>query len=544
MKKKYLGIAVLSLLLLVLFLPVFYAVIVYGANLNYNELHKIVTAVGNKRLLFCAVIGACLLGIIYFFARKIPYTKRSATLFVVGTLVFGVAFYLVNIKISKCIAFYGGWDCGMVANSARWIYEGGELGYDDYYNIFSNNIPVTWVLYKLYSLSASMKDYPYNPEFIWIQYQCVLLAIAVVCTAFSALLISRNIGISTITLGLVSLLFGLSPWKTIPYTDGCSIVFPPLVLFLYCLFRRSKSRCAYLLWFLLALAGCLGGIMKATCYVTLIAVVLVDLYWTITDDEALLVKLKKTGCKLLLLAAAFFLASLGKQEMYRELDYHYDASMESGWSNFMYDGLNEETTGACSDGGMELVRAYAGQPKEIRVQKEMEGIKQRIWERGFGGMLFFWLRKQVMSFNDGTFSWHQEGFFHAWDYPELTDSSWTEPLRSFYWLEGDNYICFTTVSQGLWFFVLVGIILEALFLADMGMTARKKQETAEPADPDALCLSTVMIVIFIGMFLFIMLFEGRSRYLYNTVPVFCVMAVSGYCKLYEKFCLLLDSKHR
>ena len=94
----------------------------------------------------------------------------------------------------------------------------------------------------------------------------------------------------------------------------------------------------------------------------------------------------------------------------------------------------------------------------------------------------------------------------------------------------------------MWFFVLVGIILEALFLADMGMTARKKQETAEPADPDALCLSTVMIVIFIGMFLFIMLFEGRSRYLYNTVPVFCVMAVLGYCKLYQKFCVFFDKK--
>ncbi len=531
-------------MLLVLFLPVFYAVIVYGANLNYNELHKIITAVGNRRLLFCAVIGACLLGMVYFFARKIPYTKRSATIFVVGTLVFGVAFYLINIKISKCIAFYGGWDCGMVANSARWIYEGGELGYDDYYNIFSNNIPVTWVLYKLYSLSASMTNYPYNPEFIWIQYQCILLTLAVVCTAFSALLISRNIGISSITLGLVSLLFGLSPWKMVPYTDGCSIVFPALVLFLYCLFRRSRSRCAYLLWFLLALAGCLGGIMKATCYVTLIAVGLVDFYWTITDDTALLIKLKKTGCKLLLLVFAFFLASLGKQEMYRELDYHFNASMESGWSNFMYDGLNEETTGACSDGGMELVRAYAGQPKEVRVQKEMEGIRQRIQERGFGGMLFFWLRKQVMSFNDGTFSWHQEGFFHAWDYPELTDSSWKEPLRSFYWLEGDNYIRFTTVSQGLWFFVLVGIILEALFLADTGITARKKQETGDLTDSDTLCLSTVMIVIFIGMFLFIMLFEGRSRYLYNTVPVFCVMAVSGYCKLYDKFFQFLDSKRR
>lgn len=544
MKKKYLGIAGLSLLLLVLFLPVFYAVIVYGANLNYNELHKIVTAIGNKRLLLCAMIGACLLGVIYYFVRKIPYTKRSAAIFVVVTLVFGVVFYFINIKISKCIAFYGGWDCGMVANSARWIYEGGELGYDDYYTIFSNNIPVTWVLYKLYSLSASMTNYPYNPEFIWIQYQCILLTITVLCSAFSALLISRNIGISTIALGLVSLLFGLSPWKMVPYTDGCSIVFPALVLFLYSLFRRNRRRSAYLLWFLLALVGCLGGIMKATCYVTLIAVVLVDFYWTITDDTALLIKLKKTGCKLVLLVFAFFLASLGKQEMYRELDYHYDASMESGWSNFMYDGLNEETTGACSDGGMELVRAYAGQPKELRVQKEMEGIKQRMQERGFGGMLFFWLRKQVMSFNDGTFSWHQEGFFHAWDYPELTDSSWKEPLRSFYWLEGENYIRFTTVSQGLWFFVLVGIILEALFLSNMGITAWKAKDTADSKDSDTLCLSTVMILTFIGMFLFIMLFEGRSRYLYNTVPVFCVMAVSGYCKLYDKFFQFLDSKRR
>lgn len=72
MKKKYIGTAGLALLLLVVFLPVFYAVIVYGANLNYNELHKIITAVGNRRLLFCAVIGACLLGMVYFLQERFP----------------------------------------------------------------------------------------------------------------------------------------------------------------------------------------------------------------------------------------------------------------------------------------------------------------------------------------------------------------------------------------------------------------------------------------------------------------------------------------
>lgn len=545
MKKKYMSAVGLSALLLALFLPVFYFVIFYGANLNYNEQHKIVTAMGNKTLLLYVAVGACLLAVVFFFIRKIPYTRRSAAIFVVLTFAFSVAFYIINVNISKSIAFYGGWDCGMVANSARWIYEGGELGYDDYYTIFSNNIPVTWVLYKLYSISASMTGYPYNPEFIWIQYQCVLLSVAVLCSALTALIISRNIGISAITLGFISLFLGLSPWKTVPYTDGCSIVFPILLLFLYSLFRKSKRRwCGCVLWFLIMLTGCLGGIMKATCYVTLIAIVAVDFYWMITDEVSIIVKLKKTGCKLLLLVLAFFLASLGKQEMYRELDYHYDSAMESGWSNFMYDGLNEETTGACSDGGLELVRAYAGQPKEVRVRKEMEGIRQRIQERGFSGTLFFWLRKQVMSFNDGTFSWHQEGFFHAWDYPELTNSKWKAPLRSFYWLEGENYILFTTVSQLLWFFVLVGMILEAYFLLSNGISALKNHELKDSTVSDSLCLSTVMVLTFIGMFLFIMLFEARARYLYNTIPVFAVMAVLGYCELYEKFCTFFDRRHR
>lgn len=535
----------LSALLLALFLPVFYFVIFYGTKLNYNEQHKIVTAVGNKTLLLCVIVGACLLAVVFFFIRKIPYTRRSVTIFVVVTFAVSVAFYIINVNISKSIAFYGGWDCGMVANSARWVYEGGELGYDDYYTIFSNNIPVTWVLYKLYSISASMTGYPYNPEFIWIQYQCILLSVAVLCSALTALIISSDIGISAITLGFVSFFLGLSPWKIVPYTDGCSIVFPILLLFLYSLFRKSKRRwCGCVLWFLVILAGCLGGIIKATCYVTLIAIVAVDFYWMITDEVSVIVKLKKTGCKLLLLVLAFFLASLVKSEMYRELDYHYDSTMESGWSNFMYDGLNEETTGACSDGGLELVRAYAGQPKEVRIRKEMEGIRQRMQERGFGGMLFFWLRKQVMSFNDGTFSWHQEGFFHAWDYPEFTDSKWKAPLRSFYWLEGENYILFTTVSQLLWFFVLVGMILEAYFLLKNGISALKNHELKDSTGSDSLCLSTVMVLTFVGMFLFIMLFEGRARYLYNTIPVFAVMAVLGYCKLYEKFCVFFDRKHR
>lgn len=62
MKKKCISTATLSVLLLVLFLPVFYYIVFYGTNMNYNEMHKIITVEGNKVLSLCAVIGVAVLG--------------------------------------------------------------------------------------------------------------------------------------------------------------------------------------------------------------------------------------------------------------------------------------------------------------------------------------------------------------------------------------------------------------------------------------------------------------------------------------------------
>ena len=53
MKKKCISTATLSVLLLVLFLPVFYYIVFYGTNVNYNEMHKIITVEGNKVLSLC-----------------------------------------------------------------------------------------------------------------------------------------------------------------------------------------------------------------------------------------------------------------------------------------------------------------------------------------------------------------------------------------------------------------------------------------------------------------------------------------------------------
>ena len=545
MKKKYIGTVFFSLLLLLLFLPVFFYVIYYGNNVDYNAMHKIVTVEGNRVLFLCAIVGAAVLGILYYFLRKLPTTPRTITVFTAVTVAVCVLFYMINVNISKCIAFYGGWDCGMVANSARWIFEGGELGYDDYYTIYSNNIPITWLLYKLYCFSSGMKAYPYNPEFIWIQFQCVMLSLAVLCSVLLVLRVSKNLGTSVITLIFNIAFLGISPWKIIPYTDGCTIAMPVMILFLYSMVRGRKSRWSYALWFLLMFLGCLSGIMKATCYVAVIAIVIIDIFGTVSEESDVRSRLYGLGGKMLLLVIAFCLASWCRQGMYQTLHYGYNPELEIGWSNYMYNGLNEDTTGACSGEGLEIVRSFAGTDKNTRIQYEMEGIRKRIGDRGIWGTIRFWLRKQVMNFNDGTFSWYQEGYFQAWEYPLNIESSGKEPLRAFYWQDGSNYIWFTTISQGLWLFVLLGVITEAgMLLWTAVSTIRRPKYRTEENLSDRLCLSTVMIVTFIGMFLFVMLFEARARYLYNTIPVFSVMAVFGYYELYRKLFIFCDKRRK
>lgn len=450
-----------------------------------------------------------------------------------------MAFYAVNVQIAKCIAFYGGWDCGMVANSARWVFEGGEMGYGDYYSIYTNNVPITWLLYRLYSCAANSVSYPYNPEFVWIQFQCAQHALAVFLAAVTMLMITKKISGCLLTLLLTTLLLGLSPWKIIPYTDGSSIVFPIAVFFLYTVFVKTKSRWKYVIWFLLGLIGLFGGLLKATCYVVLISVVLTDLWLLLFAEEGLAEKIKNLLCRGTLLVCAFLLISLAKGGMYRALGYEYNRDKAMGWMPCLYVGLNEETTGACSGDGLEMVRARTGNKKESSV-REWNSVLARIKEKGAGGLLDFWWRKNVMTYNDGTFSWFQEGYFQAWEYETLTDSKWKEPLREFYWQDGENYDWFVTFSHWLWLFLMVGIILEAAtMLWQNGCKLLKNEKGKKEDSTEETAAEMAEILYFIGLFLFLTLFEGRARYLYNGVAVFTLMAVTGYCKTFELLASLL-----
>ncbi len=518
--------AAIAFLSLILFIPVFVCTILAGNHMNYNEEHKIALLWPNTALFLFGILVLLVLGGLFLLAGKVPCHKYT----IIGAVLFCFIFYVVKVEISKCIAFYGGWDCGMVANSARDFFNKQDIGYSDYYAIYTNNVPIAWLLYILYQFSRSLGSYAYNPEFIWIQFQCLMFAFAVFFSAMVVLAVKRRADYALLSLLVGGIFLGLCPWQIIPYTDGSTIAVSVFVVLLYAVFRRTRAWYRYVIWLALIFTGAVGGVVKATCYVSVIAVAAVDFVWLVFEKRRMSEKVKELAIRAVLLSCGFMLAFWCREGMYRTLRFVPEYDKQMTWSNYFYNGLNEETTGACSGDGLIIAQSYADYSRRFRQSVELHYAKDRIVAKGFWGMLDFWLRKQVMNFNDGTFGWYQEGYFNAWEYEEITDSRLKEPLRDFYWEEGDGYLSFNTWSQGIWIFVLSGIVAEAIFVA--AAFFQKK------ACSEELCLRTVMVVIFIGAFLFVMLFEGRSRYLLNNSPIFVTMAALGYGDLFANVRIL------
>jgi len=486
--KKFLP-AASAVLLLGLFLPVFFCMVFIGNHMDYNAEHKINVFFPNTVLLLFAILAFTVLGTGYFFLRKIPVNKRTIIGTILFTLVSCVLFYFIKTEISRGIAFFGGWDCGMVANSARWVFEGGDMGYDNYYQIYSNNVPITWILYVLYKFVNSLGNYPYDPEFIWVQFQCLMFSATVFFAVMTVLIVSRKIAPAIVSLLVCLLFFGLCPWQIVPYTDAGSVAFSALTVCLYALFRHVKSGYRYLFWLLLTFAGMLGGILKATCYIAFIAVVMVEFAWLLSEKEKAFKKIRKLTNRVILLAFGILLALWCRSGMYKALDYVPDYDLEMTWTNYFYMGLNELTTGAGSGDGYIIAQSYADYPRRYRQQIELYYAKERIMEEkgGIPGTLDFWLRKQVMNFNDGTFGWFQEGWFNAAEYEKLGDSLCKWFLRDFYWQDGAYYEAYCTISQGIWIFVLLGVVLEAVSVLIHALRSK--------GDAEELLLRTVLIIL-------------------------------------------------
>lgn len=211
----------LTILMVVLFVPIFLCVIFVGNGMDYFVGLKLTTLLPNWVLFLIASIGLGVICLILWMERDHFLSERNWIANIVFALLF-VCVYFINARITREIAFKLPWDIMVVRGAAYEVAKGKDIGYFYYLSTYSNNIPIVYILGRLFRKAREIADYPYAADFIWMQVNCFWFSVG---GCFSCLLVKKltNKLVPTVLVFLLYLaLVGSSPgrWRPIQIHMG------------------------------------------------------------------------------------------------------------------------------------------------------------------------------------------------------------------------------------------------------------------------------------------------------------------------------------
>ena len=430
-------------------------------------------------------------------------------------MIFVILLVIQIIYSYNCYTEYG-WDCGKVLKSAEELLINYEFD-SNYYSQYYNNIYIMLFFKEVYNICSMIGI----TNFL---YTSVLINIIAIDTSiFIIYLISKKIfgkyG------GYASLLFsipvlGLSPWMIVPYTDTLSMVFPILVFYLYLLIKENETQSKkMILSILLGICIVIGMLIKPTAIIIAIALILVKiLFWEWKQEN-----IKRAGTVLLCVAIGVFLsyAIAGwykDKEIGKFVSEEKSEQLEFPMTHFIMMGLKTFQT---EDGKFaygvfdqdDAVATASHDGKSNKVEYNLKEIKTRLQNMGITGYISFAYHKLNWILCDGSFFYGGEGSFHTSD--PLTTGKLADVIQNFSYITSKNYDIYQSFLQAMWIIVQFFIIISIFLIKENGKDKN---------------ITIIRIVIF-GICLFIVLFEGRSRYLINHLPFFILLATYGFMNI-------------
>lgn len=426
-------------------------------------------------------------------------SRRSNMVRFAVALILTAAQFLLFLKILTPI----GWDAMEVTNSAEFGMYNGE-----YFARHTNN------LFMQLMLSGWLKALKFIPFLSALRKMELLNLLFVDAAILMAVLTAGKLygtkAADSVFAGCV-MLIGFHPTLSTIYSDTLAMPFPVGVLF--CLTYAGKERIWRKKLFYACMAGVLGIIgyhIKPTVLIIFIAMFLVFLLrWK-----------KEYRKKQTLLILAAFILGAGTagavviaivRPAQRTLAESYPDVVPLGVLHYAGLGLSNLDDDPSGYGGwnepeVAWTQQHIGSPDYKR--EAIEHIRERLADYGPLGYLDQLFNKLVWAGSDGTFFYGMEGGFH------LEEQSDRNTLRGFlqngFYIETEFYQnWFSAWMQGVWLMVCIRSVLTALKRSDdlYGGIAR---------------LSVL------GLFLFLLLFENRSRYLFLYLPVVLTVQESGF----------------
>lgn len=416
-------------------------------------------------------------------------------------------FGLIQIWIFSRIYFHSDWDCGTMDHVSEVVAGGsGFLVGDffiDYFSRFPNNMFLLGILSMIKSIGmkCGLMDV-YMPTVI---ISIICMNVSAILGILSARKLLADRDITVLVYVLMQILVGWNAWEFIPYTDVFSVLFASLVLYLYLTREAATSSCYR--WFLIGLFAMLGYYMKPSSCIVFIAILIYEMIGFTRSKGKMAIRI------LITFVCAAILTGAIQMSIRQYIGIPTDSDKAFNMLYFVMLGLGENATGAYDEAELQYAMSF-DTPKE-----RQDGIRSRIVDnlkqKGVKGLLVFEVKKLLLNYDDGSFFWGREGdFFLENEDRTLQPDAVSCLLKKYYYMENNTWL--PVIMQTVWVVVLCLTVIAAVLLL--------KQK---PDEKWILCLSII------GITLFTLLFEGRSRYLLTYVPYYVILAGVGLQELYR-----------
>lgn len=527
--KSFINILILSAYILgtILYVPLICFILFCGDKLDYYNNAKDVILLPNWCLTILIVPGLGICFLLYLVCKKLDKKIKSKFVIVGGLILltmFYILIYKINVYVARCIAYEHGWDAGCVLGGALKALGGEALKQDGYFITYPNNIPIVYLFYSI--LKKVPEDYPYIFTFKLVEHICVYISITGMTVSVFTYRFCKKIFPTVLATLLYAALMLILPQKTVPYTDMYSLCFPILILTAYCFMQTIKSKWRLLLWLPIATFAIMGMFVKITVFIMLAVIIITEILRCMKE-----LKNNKVDflIAILLPVAVLLVNSIFVGYAEKQLGFEENKNYAVTWHHYYYMGLMDGTDGAFNSDAMTVITEYADKSVKERNKAEMQSAMEIIKNRSLADNFNHIIKKMVMTYNDGTFTWRGEGGSIFKEYPSLSESRFKSLFRSLFWCNGEKYHYFTTYCQYIWMCVLVTISTFWLGIIRRFMKCKNSMDS-----DDIEWTMLALAIALIGVFLYLLFFEARARYLINFIPVFIVGGTYGLWTFFEE----------
>ncbi len=390
------------------------------------------------------------------------------------------------------------WDFGSLFIGAISFWDKVELPFIwEYLSKFPNNI----AMYILELFLIGVGHNIMSPLKIMVFVNAAMIFLGILMLFFY---LKKNHSLELAIIGLIFCLF-LSPlylYTPIFYTDTFTMWIPIFLLFCYSFVKKKEiTKKNFVFIFLIGLGSIWGMQLKMSVFIMTIAIFI---------DVFLNHSWKYLGQFFAIFGVSFLIGYGAFQLCYQKVDHYYQFNddLKIPYNHWINMGMHH--LGGYFHGDYEVYDTIKG--PEVRYQYNKEKIKERLKEYGMFGYIGFLHNKIAYTFGDGT-------YFVS---DKLSRQPYYQNTLGKFVRNQETYFSYYELASRV---IHYGLLLLMILSAILSLKMRNWSSL-----PSFLAIT--------GLFLFLLIWETRSRYLYNYIPIFLVSALP----VLEKVKMLYDQK--